>query len=109
VARRRAIQLVPQDPGGSLNPRRRVGGTLHQHTRLRPSGRAVEATHRRQCMVTSALDVSVEAAILDLLDEIRATTGMALLTRAIVAVDRSLSEIVQDLLHSHSDQKAITR
>ena len=34
MAQRRAIQLVPQDSAGSLNPRRRVGGALIRPLRL---------------------------------------------------------------------------
>ena len=122
VAVRRSIQLVPQDPEGSLNPRRRVGDTLRHalrsmrslsrrdadavarelmsQVRLSPtllaryprelSGgerqriaipRALAAEPRALICdeVTSALDVSVESSVLDLIDELRRDGKMATL------------------------------
>jgi len=122
VAVRRSIQLVPQDPEGSLNPRRRVGDTLRhalrsmrglnrrdadaeakilmERVRLSPEllsrfprelsggerqriaiARALAAEPRALVCdeVTSALDVSVEASVLDLIDELRRESGMATL------------------------------
>ena len=119
---RRAIQLVPQDPQGSLNPRRRVGDILrHSLRRMRGLMKAdaeAEAGHlmervrmspdllsrfprelsggERQRIaiaralaadpsvlicdeITSSLDVSVEASILDLIDELRRDNGLAVL------------------------------
>ena len=119
---RRAIQLVPQDPHGSLNPRRRVSDILRHSLRtMRGLDKKDAEAEARQLMervrmsphllsrfprelsggerqriaiaralaagpsilicdeITSSLDVSVEAAILDLLDELRYESGLATL------------------------------
>ena len=119
---RRAIQLVPQDPHGSLNPRRRVSDILRHSLRtMRGLDKRDAETEARQLMqrvrmspdllsrfprelsggerqriaiaralaaspsvlicdeITSSLDVSVEAAILDLVDELRYESGLATL------------------------------
>ena len=119
---RRAIQLVPQDPQGSLNPRRRVGDILrHSLRRMRGLTKTDAEAEARQLMervrmspellsrfprelsggerqriaiaralaadpsvlicdeITSSLDVSVEASILDLIDELRRDNGLAVL------------------------------
>ncbi|MEM9563304.1 MAG: ABC transporter ATP-binding protein [Actinomycetota bacterium] len=122
VAERRTIQLVPQDPRSSLNPRRRIGDTLRhalrsmrnlsradadveaerllERVRLQPEllerlPRDLSGGERQRVAIaralaaepdvlicdeaTSALDVLVEASILDLIDSLRAGTGMAVL------------------------------
>lgn len=119
---RRTVQFVPQDPQGSLNPRRRVGDAL-QHAlrstrglsrsdaeaearalmdkvRLSPTllmrfprqlsggerqriaiARALAARPRVLICdeVTSALDVSVEASILELIDQLKRESHLAVL------------------------------
>ena len=122
TAVRRSIQLVPQDPQGSLNPRIRVGDALHHalrsmrglsrrdsdavardlmdRVRLSPTllarfprelsggerqriaiARALAAEPRVLICdeITSSLDVSVEASVLDLIDELRRENRMAVL------------------------------
>ncbi len=122
VAERRSVQFVPQDPQGSLNPRRRVGDTLlHALRSMRGLSRSDAETEARRLMervrlspallsrfprqlsggerqritiaralaakprvlicdeVTSALDVSVEASILDLIDELKRESHLAVL------------------------------
>ena len=122
ISGRRAIQLVPQDPQGSLNPRRRVGDILrHSLRRMRGLTKSDAEAEARQLMervrmspellsrfprelsggerqriaitralaaeprvlicdeITSSLDVSVEASILDLIDELRRDNGLAVL------------------------------
>ena len=119
---RRRIQLIPQDPWSTLNPRRPVGSAVERvlisHRRGERSNAAARAQelfaqvgldpalyhqrpHRlsggeRQRVaiaralaadpavlvcdeITSALDVSIQSDVLDLLDEIRRTTDMAVL------------------------------
>lgn len=61
-AQRGAIQLIPQDPGSSLNPRRRVGSALAEVLRIQPgaglSGR--EAVDERVAQLLT--EVGLEAA-----------------------------------------------
>lgn len=122
MAARRTIQLVPQDPQGSLNHRRRVGDILRhalrsmrglsrmeaeeqarilmERVRLSPdllsryprelSGGEIQRIAIARALaaepsvlicdeITSSLDVSVEASILDLIDELRQESGLAVL------------------------------
>lgn len=119
---RRAIQIVPQDPQGSLNSRRRVGGILrHSLRRMRGLTKRDAEVEARQLMervrmsadllsrfprelsggerqriaiarvlaadpsvlicdeITSSLDVSVQAPILDLIDVLRHDNGLGVL------------------------------
>ena len=154
VALRRSIQFVPQDPDGSLNPRRRVGDTLRHalrsargldrrgaesaaldlihrvrlpHMLLRKFPRQLSGGERQRIAiaralaaepsvlvcdeVTSSLDVSVEAAVLDLIDELRRDGDMAvlLITHDLRVVRRVADRVL--VLHSGEvcEQGAVAR
>ncbi len=135
---RRSIQMVFQDPDGSLNPQMRVaellGRPLKRNFNLAPRQRTARAAelldlvhlpaghlHRYPAElsggekqrvalaralaaeprllvcdeITSALDVAVQASILELLTELRATLGMAILFISHdLAVVRAISDRV---------------
>lgn len=122
VEQRGRIQLIPQDPYGSLNPRRTVGATISRplqtlsghdaadvssevagllaRVRLAPElarryPRELSGGERQRVAIaralaarpevlicdeiTSALDTSVQASILDLIGELRSQLGLAVL------------------------------
>ena len=135
---RRAIQLVPQNPDSSLNPRQTVGTIVGRPLRLFRGLRGAEAkeevasllerVHLRPAMatryprdlsggekqrvaiaralaarpevllcdeVTAALDVAVQAGILDLIQELRTSSGMSVIfVTHDLAVVRSISDDV---------------
>jgi peptide/nickel transport system ATP-binding protein len=135
---RRAIQLVPQNPDSSLNPRHQVGAIVGRPLQLFRGLRGADAqaevasllerVHLRAGMasryprdlsggekqrvaiaralaaqpdvllcdeVTAALDVAVQAGILDLIQELRSSSGMTVIfVTHDLAVVRSISDDV---------------
>ncbi|HEY7179308.1 MAG TPA: ABC transporter ATP-binding protein, partial [Gaiella sp.] len=150
LAVRRAIQLVPQNPDSSLNPKHTVGTIIGRPLRLfhgvrgRRAGadvaRLLERVHLRPGMasryprdlsggekqrvaiaralaaqpeillcdeITAALDVAVQAGILDLILELRATSGMTVLfVSHDLAVVREISEHVIVMRHGRIREAA---
>lgn len=143
-AARAAIQIIFQNPGGSLNPRHRVTTIIGRPLRTKGLGGAASAARIAELLsrvqlpsstrdrypgelsggeqqrvaiaralasdpailicdeITSALDVSVQAAIVELLRELQAEFGMSLLFISHdLALVRSLAESVLVLEAGH--------
>lgn len=144
---RRTLQFVPQDPQGSLNPRRRVGDTLQhalrsmrglsrsdaeaetralmERVRLSPTllmrfPRQLSGGERQRIAiarslaarprvlicdeVTSALDVSVEASILELIDQLKRESHLAVL---LIAHDLRVVRRIADRVSVLHDGKVV--
>ena len=97
---RKSVQMVFQDPYGSLNPRRRVGSSLsdpfsvHERQRI---GIARALALRPDLIVcdepVSALDVSIQAQIINLLEDLQ---DEFMLTYVFIAHDLSVVRHVSD-------------